>query len=119
MLHGQEIGAIDTAKIVQLHDVGVLKKGGQLRFVDERIHELRLIRQVGKDPFDGDQLFEPFVADDHRPKQFGHAARGDFLEEGVFAELDGKTFVHAVDRRIREKRIQLSSKGSKNLTEKA
>ena len=86
VLHGNEVGPLRTSEVVYLNDVPVLKKSGQLGLVDEGGHHTLLIRQVGEEPLNGDELFEPTVACYQGTVELGHSADGNSVQECVPAD---------------------------------
>jgi len=93
-LHRDEVRIFHRAEVVDLDDVLVIQEGGQLRLVDEGGDELLLVREVGKDLLDGDELLEPLDADDLRPVQLGHPARSEFFDQEILSETGGLEIGH-------------------------
>ncbi len=87
VLHGDVVGVLDLAEVVDVDDVVVVELRGQLGLIDEHLDEVLVVRQMGKDLLDGDRLLESFDAAHPRLPDLGHAARGDLLDHHVLAEL--------------------------------
>jgi hypothetical protein len=76
----------DLTEVVDLNDVRVIQLRGQLRLVQEHLHEARLLRQVRPNALDDDRLLEALEARLAGEEDLGHAADGDAVDQGVFAE---------------------------------
>jgi hypothetical protein len=83
-------------EIVDLHDVLVVEEGGELGLVDEGGDEFLLLREMGEDLLDGDELLESLDPDDFRPVQVGHAAGGLFFQKEVLPESDRLVWWHRI-----------------------
>ena len=92
--HRDEVRILHRAEIVDLDDVLVIQECGKLRLVDEGGDELLLVREVGKDLLDGDELLEPLDADDLRPVQLRHPAGRELFEQEIFPESGGLEIGH-------------------------
>ena len=74
------------AEIEDLHDVRVREANGELRLVDEHLHELVRLRELRKDALDDDDFFEALDAVALGLEDLGHAALAEPLEEAVAPE---------------------------------
>ena len=75
------------AQIVDLDDVAVRERRVDARLGQQHLDEAVVLREVGKDPFDRDELLEAFSGNDAALEDLGHAAHGDLLQELVLAKL--------------------------------
>ena len=74
-------------EVVDLDDVAVRERRVDARLGEQHLDEALVLREVGQDALDGDELLEAFGGDDAAFEDLGHAAHGDQLEELVLAEL--------------------------------
>ena len=88
----------DLAELEDLTDVGVRKLSGNLRFIDEHLDELVILRHRGKDPFDCQDLFESLHAEGLGLEDLRHSADTDAVQQKVLSE--GDRFFHALTFRI-------------------
>src|SRR5581483_1287226 len=86
IFHGDIVGLIDVPQVIDLDDVLMGEEGCQLRLVNKHVDEFRSLDQMGKDPFDGHDLFKTGEAGLLGEKKFGHAARADFIQKEIFPE---------------------------------
>ena len=66
--------------VVDGDDVGMVQRGGGLRFLDEAAAALGIARHFRRQHFDGDKAVEPRVL---RLVDIAHAARAQLLEQLV------------------------------------
>ena len=86
VLHGEEVGAVHDAQLVDGHDVRMAEAHQRLRFLDEERHEAGVLGQCRQDQLDHEGLFEAAHAAEPRPVDPRHAALGEELVEEVVAE---------------------------------
>ena len=101
VLERDVVAAVDDAKIEDLRDVRVVQLDGELGLLDEHADELFVLRNVRKDPLDGNQPFEPLDSERLRAKHLGHAADVDPLEQIIFS--DRSRLLHGVSSRRRRR----------------
>ena len=77
----------EIAQIVDLDDVAVRERRVDARLGQQHLDEALVLREIGQDAFDRDELLETFGGDDAAFEDLGHAAHGDLLQELVLAEL--------------------------------
>ena len=85
-LLGRRVPERSDAEVEDLDDVRVRQADRELGFVDEHLHELLALREVGEDPFDDDDLLEPLDAVALRLEDLGHSPATEALEEAVATE---------------------------------
>ena len=83
VLHRQVIGVTVAAEVVDVNDVRMVERGGDLRLVEEHVDEVGLLGEVRQDALDRDALGEPFGAWSAGEKDLGHPADGESLKELV------------------------------------
>ncbi len=84
VLHGDVVGAVGLAELVDLGDVRVVEARGEQRLVPEHLHELPILGEVREDALHHDVLGEPLNARLARKPHLGHAAGGELLDELIF-----------------------------------
>ena len=89
VLHRDVVALLQLAEVEHLDDVRVGEAGHHLGLVDEHVHELLVVGEVGQDALDRDDLLEPFHARALGPEHLGHAADGHPLEQAVGAVVAG------------------------------
>jgi hypothetical protein len=77
VLHREEVVSVDDIHAVDVRDVRVIETGGQLRLVEEQLDELRIVRELGQDLLEHEQLLEALRTDRAREVELGHAPAGD------------------------------------------
>ncbi len=87
VFHGDKVFAIDTAEIVNLNDVFMLKMGRKLGLINKGLYQVALIGEVRQYLFYGDQFFKAMSAGDLGTIQFGHTAHSNFLQQLIFTEF--------------------------------
>ena len=90
VLERREVLAAHLAEVEDLDDLRVRQLRGQLRLVDEHRDEVRVRRQVRKDPLDDQDLLEAVRRGDLRAEHLGHAAHGQPFEQRVAAKGRGR-----------------------------
>ena len=83
------LAVLRDAQIVDLDDVPVRERRVNARLGQQHLDEAFVLREVGKDALDRDELLEALGRDDTAFENLGHTAHGDQLEELVLAELHG------------------------------
>ena len=81
------LAVLGDPEIVDLDDVAVRERRVDARLGQQHLDEALVLREVGEDALDRDELLEAFGRDDTAFEDLGHAAHGDLLEELVLAEL--------------------------------
>src|SRR5262249_5065967 len=84
-LHGDEVLVPHLAEVEHLDDVRMVEERRELRLADEHGDEVGILRVLGKDALDDDDLLEPIGPDGLAFVDLGHAARGDPLGDLVTA----------------------------------
>jgi hypothetical protein len=78
----------DLPELEDGRDVRVVELTGDLRFVDEHLDEVVVLRHRRQNPLDGEELLEAFDAEGLRHVHLRHAANRDALQQQVLAEGD-------------------------------
>jgi hypothetical protein len=101
VFHGDEVGTLDFAKIVDVNDVGVLQLRRYLGLVNEHPDELLVVGQVRENPFDGDDFLETLHALHAGAVDFRHPTGRDKLGQLVLAKRRpaGERFRRMLDLR--------------------
>ncbi len=86
VLHREEVVALLDADVEDLRDVRVMELGREPRFVEEHVHELRVVDELRHDPLDDHELLEALDALGAREEQLRHPAHRDLADELVPAE---------------------------------
>src|SRR5579884_691195 len=86
IFHRNVMALIDIAEIIDLNNILVGQKRGELGLVDKHGDELGALRKVWQDPLDRDDLLKAGESGLLRKEQFGHAACADFVQEEIFSE---------------------------------
>lgn len=86
-LHGDEVGAVLFAELVDLRDVRVVEAGDDLRLVQEHLNELRVLGEVRQDSFDHYVAVEALDAGLLCKPHLSHATGGQLLDVLVLAGL--------------------------------
>jgi hypothetical protein len=94
VFHGKKIGPFQAPEIIDLDDVLVLKKCGQLGLVDEGFDQVFLLHEMGQELLDGNQFLKTLVPDDLGPIELGHPANGNLIQEEIFTEFFGMRIIH-------------------------
>ena len=92
------------AEVEDLDDVRMGEAGHHLGLVDEHVHELLVVGQVGQDALDRHHLLEPLDAGALGPEHLRHPADRDTLEQAVGTVVAGRG-----EARARRARRALSS----------
>ncbi len=94
ILHRDVRGVGVVAELEHLHDVAVIERCRDPRFIDEHLDERSIVREVRQDLLDRDQLFEAEVALELGLEQLGHAADRQSIEDLVLPDLLGSHAGH-------------------------
>ena len=86
-LHGDGVAPLDEIEPEDVDDAGVVERGGHLGLLDEHAHHLVVVAAVGAHELHRHLLHEARRTRHLGTPHLGHAARGDGLDEEVFAEL--------------------------------
>ena len=86
-LHREVEHLVLFPEVEHLRDVVVLDAGGEPGLVEEHALEARVLRVLGKDRLDGDELLEAALAAQTRDPHARHAPLGDRAEHLVAVEL--------------------------------
>jgi len=87
VFHREEVLVLSRlAEVEHLDDVRVRELGDELRFRDEHLDELRVLREMRQHALDGERLLEAGGAAGLGLPDFRHAADGDAAEQRVPAE---------------------------------
>ncbi len=86
VLHGDEVLSLEHADVVDVGDVRVVQRGRDASLVEEHLDEVGVLRQVGKDALDDDQLLEAGHRALDAEEELGHATEREPADEGVLAE---------------------------------
>ena len=89
------LAVLGDPQIVDLHDVAVGERRMDARLGQQHRDEPLVLREVGEDSLDGDELLESFRAHDTAVVDLGHAAHGDQLEQLILAELHAANFIRS------------------------
>jgi hypothetical protein len=84
--HAADHRARREAEVEDLHHVGVREANGELRLVDEHLHELIALGERREDALDDDDLLEALDAVALGLEDLGHAALAEPLEEAIAPE---------------------------------
>jgi hypothetical protein len=80
-----------------MRDVGMAQASGEPGFIHEHIYKLWGIREMRKDPFDGDEAAKPFRATLNCKKYLRHTTAGDSLDQLIVTK--GDTRIHIDESR--------------------
>ncbi len=97
--HDEVLAVLRDPEIVNLDDVAVRERRVDARLGQQHLDEALVLREVGEDALDRDELLESLRGDDAALEHLGHAADGDRLEELVLAKLH-----EAQDAQVNRKR---------------
>ena len=77
VLHGDEVGPVLLAELVDMDDVRVGEPRRKARLIEEHVDKIDVIREAGKDPLDDHETFETRESRLVREKDLRHSADGD------------------------------------------
>ena len=86
VFHREEVLAVLFADVEHLHDVLMMKTGGQACFVDEHRDEATVARMLGADALQHDVTLEAFDAVRTAEQNIGHSAGREMLEDAITTE---------------------------------
>ena len=86
-LHRDVIGIADTSQVEGVRNVDVGQLHRDLGFVDEHLHELLVLGEVGMDHLERDVLFKAGDALGLGEMQLRHTADGDLTNQSIGAKL--------------------------------
>ena len=72
-----------------MRDVRVIERRGELCFVEEQPHELRVLGVARQDLLQDDELLEPFRTDRAREEELRHPAAGELAHDFIRPEPRG------------------------------
>jgi hypothetical protein len=81
VLHREEVGAAESADIVDRRNVRVLQLGREPRLVQEHAHEQRVIGPLAQDAFEDTIALDPGETRATREEDLGHAADCQLCED--------------------------------------
>jgi hypothetical protein len=82
-LHGDEADAVDLVDFVDEGDIGMLERRRRLRFLDEALPPLRVLREFLRKNLQRDVTIAPHVS---RAIHDAHTAATDFFAESVMRQ---------------------------------
>src|SRR6185437_9478317 len=86
VLHGDEVGPVRLAELVDLDDVRVQQQRRDLRLSDEHRLEVARLREAGEDPLQDQLALEPLGSGHEGPVDLGHPPFADAPEQLVTTE---------------------------------
>ena len=100
ILHGDEVLFSELPDLVGLDQVRVIEARGEARLVEEHRERFGIVRQVGANPLDHDELVEPEIGGAARDREIDvrHPTLAERSDQAIFPEL-------RVGRRVAPQRV--------------
>jgi hypothetical protein len=76
VLHGEKVRAVFLADVVDLNDVGMVKRRCEASFREKHLDEFVAFGVLGQNPLEHDELLEAMHRARARKEQLRHATRG-------------------------------------------